>query len=364
MKKFSWILALLVLAFSMTFNSCRPPELEGAIVHLNAGRDDQALELAQEATVKYPENPEGWFLLGRIQGKKGMVKDMVTSFDKSLGAGNTFTKEIELEKNSYFGKYYNEAVSSYNAYIKLEDRESEKAKKLLNSVIENFQNSLLIKNDYMAHRLIAVAYQYQGNNEKNLEYLLSAKDAAPDTILAYIELGYYYTAKNNYQKAAEYLEQGLAIDPDNVQCLTMYAQTLDFADRKDEAISAYKNAIAKNPNEKALSFNLGLLLNKQANAIEDDEAKKKTLLEEAIVYFRKAYEVDPDLKETYDILSTLLLQLQRYEEAQEILDEGVKRFPDSASMWQNYSFLHAKLGNTEKANEYYEKSKQLSGENK
>ena len=143
----------------------------------------------------------------------------------------------------------------------------------------------------------------------------------------------------------------------------MYAQTMAFADRKDDAITAYKNAIAKNPNEKALSFNLGLLLNKQANDIENDEEKKKTLMEEAIVYFKKANELDPDLKETYDILSTLLLQLQRYEEAQEILDEGVKRFPDSPSIWQNYSFLHAKLGNTEKANEYYEKSKQLSGEN-
>ena len=217
MKKSSWILAFSLLAFSMLFNSCRPPELEGAIVHLNAGRDEQALELAEEATVKYPENPEAWFLLGRIQGKKGMVKEMVESFDKSLGAGNTFAKEIEQEKNSYFGKYYNEAVSAYNTYIKLDDRESEKAKKLLDSVIENFKNSLLIKNDYMANRLIAVSYQYQKNNEKNLEYLLAAKDADPDTVLAYIDLGYHYTAKNDYQKAAEYLEQGLSVDPDNVQ---------------------------------------------------------------------------------------------------------------------------------------------------
>jgi tetratricopeptide (TPR) repeat protein len=82
-------------------------------------------------------------------------------------------------------------------------------------------------------------------------------------------------------------------------------------------------------------------------------------MEEAIVYFNKAYELDPDLKETYDILSTLLLQLERYEEAEKILDAGVQRYPDSASMWQNLSFLHAKMGNREKAEEYYEKSQQL-----
>jgi tetratricopeptide (TPR) repeat protein len=85
-------------------------------------------------------------------------------------------------------------------------------------------------------------------------------------------------------------------------------------------------------------------------------------MEEAVVYFRKAYELDPELKDTYDILSTLLLQLKRYDEAEEILNEGVERWPDSASMWQNLSFLHAKIGNKAKAEEYYERSKQLRDE--
>ena len=116
-----------------------------------------------------------------------------------------------------------------------------------------------------------------------------------------------------------------------------------------------------NPEEKAIPFNLGLLLNKQANAT-DDPAKKKELLNEAVVYFQKAYELDPELKDTYDILSTLLLQLERYKEAETILKEGVERWPDSASMWQNLSFLYAKQGNKAKAEEYYEKSKQLRGE--
>ena len=42
MKRYALIIALLLIAVSFLFNSCRPPELEGAIVHLNAGRDDQA----------------------------------------------------------------------------------------------------------------------------------------------------------------------------------------------------------------------------------------------------------------------------------------------------------------------------------
>jgi tetratricopeptide (TPR) repeat protein len=213
----------------------------------------------------------------------------------------------------------------------------------------------------MAHRLTALAYQNLGNDQANIQSLITASEANPDTALAWIELGYYYSRQKDYNQAADYFNKALEIDPENVEALTLYAQNLDFADRKDEAIAAYKNAIQKNPQEKAIPFNLGLLLNKLANETEDPE-KKKVLLEEAVIYFRKAYDLDPELKETYDILSTLLLQLERYEEAEEILDEGVKRFPDSAAMWQNLSFLHAKMGNKDKAEEYYEKSKQLREE--
>ena len=358
MKRYTFLLAILLIAVSFLFSSCRPPELEGAIVHLNAGRDDQAFELAKEAAQKYPDNAEAWYVLGKIQGQKGMIKEMVDSFDKSLAINANYQKDIELQRNSYYSKYYNDAVASYNGFIKIEDREGEQARKTLNSVIDNFNKALMIQEDYMAHRLIAISYQGLGDDENNLKELEIAAKVAPDTVMAWIELGYYFSRKKEYVKAADYFNKGLKVDPNNVECLTLYAQNLDFADKKDEAIAAYKNAIAKNPEEKAIPFNLGLLLNKQANDLEDD-AQKKVKLEEAVIYFKKAYDLDPELKETYDILSTLLLQLERYDEAEKILDDGVQRFPDSASMWQNLSFLHAKLGHKDKAEEYYEKSKQL-----
>jgi len=362
MKQLYFLSLILIIVISMLFSGCRPPELEGAIVHFKAGRDDQAYELAQEATAKYPDNPEAWFYLGQIQGKMGNVEEMVTSFDKSIALANTHQKEIEQAKMSYFGKFYNDGVNAYNNYIKIQDRESEDAKKQLNNVIASFNKALFIQNDFMANRLIAISYQNLGDEENTLKYLYAAKDAAPDTVLAWIELGYYFSRKKEYDKAAEQFKKGLEIDPNNVECLTLYAQNLDFADRKDEAIVAYKDAIEKNPEEKAIPFNLGLLLNKQANSIEGDDEKKNELMSEAVIYFRKAYELDPELKDTYDILSTLLLQLERYEEAEQILDEGVERWPESASMWQNLSFLHAKMGNKAKAEEYYEKSKQLRDE--
>jgi len=159
MKRYSFLLAILVIAVSFLFSSCRPPELEGAIVHLNAGRDDQAFELAQDAVKKYPDNSEAWFYLGKIQGKKGFIKEMHESYTKASAIDAKFANEIEYDRSSYFSKYYNDAVAAYNKFVKLEDRKSEDAVKLLNSVIENFNKALILKDDYMAYRLIALSYQ-------------------------------------------------------------------------------------------------------------------------------------------------------------------------------------------------------------
>ena len=176
-----------------------------------------------------------------------MAKDMIDSYDKSLAIGPTYQNDIELEKASYFGKYYNDAVAAYNAFIKMEDREGEAAKKKLNEVIENFQNALMIKPDYMAHRLIAISYQNLGDDSNNLKALEAAAEAKPDTVLSWIELGYYFSRNKEYDKAAEYFEKGLKVNPNDVECLTLYAQNLDFADRQAEAIAAYKRALRKNP---------------------------------------------------------------------------------------------------------------------
>jgi len=359
MKKFYLAGLLITLYLSMTVSSCRRPEVEGAIVHFNAGRDDQAYELLIKATQTGPTDPEAWYYLGRIQGKKGMVQEMMDSFSKSLSLAKTFQNEIELEKNTYFGNFYNAGVAAYNSFIKIEDRESEPARKTLNAVIENFSKAKIIKNDFSATRLIAIAYGNLKDPVNELKYLEEAANIAPDTLVAWMGLGYYYMIQKDYVKAAENFKKGLDIEPNDVEAWTLYAQNLDFGDKKQEAIAAYKVAIEKNPEERAIPFNLGLLLNKMANAVEDDDAKKNAFYDEAIIYFAKAKELDPELKDAYDLLSALLLQRGRYPEAEALLKEGLQRFPESSSIWQNWAFLLARQGKRVEAEKAMERSKQL-----
>lgn len=358
MKKYLFISVIFVLILALTFPSCRPPELEGAVVHYKAGRIDQAYDLALEATQKYPDNPEAWYYLGELQGKKGMIEEMLQSFDKSLSINKDFENDINTTRSKYFNKFYNDGVAAYNSFIKVEDREGDQAKNLLQRVVDNFKKTLLVKQDYMATRLISIAYQYLGDDENTLKYLELTTQIAPDSVQSWIELGFYFNRKQDYNKSAEYFKKGTEVDSSNAEAWTLYAQSIDFAGNKEDAIQAYLKAFKINPEERAIPFNLGLIYNKKAND-ENDEAKKKQYYAEAIKYFYKVYEIDPELKDVYDLLTTLLLTTERYEEAEKILKEGIERFPNSASMWQNISYLYAKQGKKEEAEKAYERSKEL-----
>jgi len=359
MRLYTVILTILLFAISFWVSACRPPELEQAIIDYNGGRFDNAYSLTLKATEKNPDNEEAWYYLGEIQGKRGEIKEMVGSFEKSLAINNTYQNEINISERTYFNRFYNDGVSAYNALIKTEDKSSEEATKQLNNVISNFTKANYIYNDYLTNRLMAISYQVVGDDSNSLKYFYAAADANPDTASAFADLGYYYQRHQEFLKAAEQFKKGIEVDPKNSECLIRYAESLDMANEQEAAIDAYKAAIEISPSEKAIPFNLGLLFFKKANAVEGDEAQKKKYWEESVLYFDKAREIDPEIKEIYDLLGTLLLQLQQFEKAKEILEQGVERFPESASVWQSLSFVYAKLGEQKKAEEAFEKSKQL-----
>jgi tetratricopeptide (TPR) repeat protein len=357
-----------LIIFSVLFSiillllSCRDPLLEGAIVEHSVGNFDRALGLAFEATQKSPNNSEAWFWLGEIYYAKNQITEMVEAFNKSLSINNKFESKINVTKNKCFKDLYNKGVQYYNEYVKIEDKKSDSAKEKIKSSIDNFTKATLVKENYTSNRLTANAYQFLGDNENNLKYLLRASEIKPDTIQAWIDLGNHYYNLEEYVKAAEYFKKGLDIDMLNAECLTMYAQSLNFAGKGEEAIKAFTDAMKQNPEEKALPYNLGLIYYKQALNLKLEDEQRTNLLKNAAQLFYKAYELDPEIKDIYILLSFTLIELKRYEEAIELLHHGTEIFPENHMIWYNLGVGYARMGNEEKAKEAFKKSDQLKTE--
>jgi len=242
----------------------------------------------------------------------------------------------------------------------MDEKDGENATKVLNSIIDEFKKSLIIKKDYQATRLIAIAYGYLNDEENQLKNLTWSTEIAPDTALAWIELGFFYRNKKDYKKAAEYFQKAIEVDPKNINANTMYAECLDFDGRKNEAIEQYKKAIDLNPEEKAIPFNLGLLLYKESTKDNIEEPEKMKYLGDAATYFEMVYNLDPEFKEIYDLYGLVLIYQKKYEIAETLLLEGIKYFPDAPSIWTNLSVVYANLGKKDQANEAAKKAKELA----
>ena len=353
------ILIILLLIF---ISACRHPSLEQAIIDYNQNRNEQAYESVKNAVKAVPEDAEAWFYYGEIAGKMDKYQEMMDAFNKSLALSPTYKDQINSSKSSYFSKTYNAAVQTYNGYINIENKEGENAVKALNSVIEDFRKALIIKDDFQATRLISIAYDYLDDEENQIKYLTKATEISPDTALAWIDLGIFYRNKKDYEKATENFKKALEAEPENINANTMYAEVLDFSGKKEEAKEAYKKAIELNPEEKAIPYNLGLVYYKDAVGDDVDEKQKMEALGEAATYFDIVYNLDPEFKGIYDIYGLTLIYLKRFEDAETLLQEGSKYFPDAASIWTNLSVVYANLGKKTEANEAAKKATDLANE--
>ncbi len=358
MKRTALLLIIALVGLSMLV-SCRPAELEGAFVEYKANRFDKALELAQLSTEKYPQNGEAWLLLGRLYGKKDQFADMVSAFDKAVELNPQYATTVQNERTYYFQINFNKGVTNYNAFTKLEDRKSEKAQKTIDNAIEGFNNANIIKTDYTATNLLASCYNISDRSDESLKYYNELTKIAPDTAASWLAVGTFYFTKGNYEKSVENLKKALAIEPNNVEAVTLISQAYDMLKDTDNAITAYEKAKKLNDQEKAFPYNLGLIYNKLLNAEGVDEATKAKYLDKLIENFGQVIELDPDIQIAYQMKAYAEIQKEKYEDAVATLNTGIEHFPEEGALWFNLGIAYTRLAKAKEAKNAFKKAEEL-----
>ena len=362
MKKYLMAFFVLLMAFIVT-TGCRPPELEGAKVDLNAQRYDMALKNALEATQKYPDNSEAWYILGSVYGKLDQYKDMENAFDKSLAINSNHAKEIEKERAIYFQTAYNAGVGKYNLFVKEQDRSSAKAKELLKEAIDKFESANMLKSDYSAVSLSALCYSMLEDSVNALKSYQLLTEMKPDTAEAWIALGQYNFNLKDYKTSAQNLEKALEIESENKDAISLLAQVYDFLGNKEKALTLYTKAMELDPEEKAYPFNLGLLYFKMATKEGIEESLRDEYLQKCSDNFARVINLDPEIKEPYDIRSNVLIQLKQYDEALVVLKQALDYFPEEYSFWFNTGVVYNRLNKNDDAKKAFDKAEQIQKSN-
>ena len=121
----------------------------------------------------------------------------------------------------------------------------------------------------------------------------------------------YYNHVSDASEKLAWVEEEIAIAPQNKMPWAIKGEALMNAEKWDEAVEAFKKAVEIDPEWVPCLFNIGICLNSKAIALNDALMDKKTMgltpenaekvkvvLRDAQTYLEKTRELDPDQLQT------------------------------------------------------------------
>jgi len=178
--------------------------------------------------------------------------------------------------------------------------------------------------------------------------------------------------QSKFNESLQAIDKALEIDPKNPRAWELKGNTLSQMKRYNESLEAYEIGIEKivlykgelNQTEElsGLWLGKGTVLSLWAGSINDDG-----LYEDAIKAFDKAIELDPQQNRGRLVKANALLNLGRYNESLNILDEAIEAASqnfEKAQIWFEKAHLFAEQGNYNETTEALEKVIELAPQDK
>lgn len=133
-----------------------------------------------------------------------------------------------------------------------------------------------------------------GNYQEAVNLFAQCVQIAPKEPAPYYELGSLFDGAKDFERALEYSEKAVKLDPENYWYRILYAQTLQRAGKIDEAMKEYETLIEKDGNNVDLYFDLaGMQLYsgkyKESIASFNEIEKRVGITEELSIQKEKIY---------------------------------------------------------------------------
>jgi len=379
------VLGMLFLGIMFLGFQCASTELTSAKLYIQQKNWDKAIETLNTEVTKNPKSDEGYFLLGTVYSEQDNIDKMMDSFGKSLAISNKFEKNIEEYKAFQWANNFNRGVSLFQRGNKVTDEDS--TKMYFDMAIDAYNNAIMLEPDSgETYRNLAFVYLTTGKTEESVEPLKKLVE------IEHAEEGYqylgevYYTlganimndfkSTSNVQdsvKAMDYfdksivtLEEGLKKYPENSDMQVARTSAYIGAGRIAEAIEASKILVDNEPNNKIYRYNYGVLL---LNAERYSEAETQLL---------EALKIDPEYENAIYNLGVTYVKWgtamnkeaeqkgtisedykKKYEAALPYLEKVVEKDATNVAIWELLGKVYSVLGMTDDANNAFKKADEL-----
>lgn len=387
-------LVLLVLMSALTFGYAQTANVKGADRLSDASKPNypEARNLIQQAL----ENPETkddaktWYTAGLIEERaftgenqkslKGEPQDLPNMYKALLAMHEYYTKTYEIdhqpndkgkvrpkfekkiskayEENLLYyinaGGYYMEqkdfknALKAFQAFREIKRSPLFEGEKIAqpdsNSMMVDFfaiitayqagDKQLAIKyaeelkgNGYRqneVYQILAQTYIEEGDTTNYITTMREGLKLFPKEPYYSVNLINTYIVQNKYDEARAFLTQAIELNPENPQLYDVMGKLYEESN-EEEAIKWFSKALEVDPNYVESLCNIGRIYYNKAVEVSDKEEggmaaaqeKRKALLNKALPYLEKAYSINPEA--SYYLLGNIYYALgdnAKYEEIQ------------------------------------------------
>jgi len=308
-----------------------PLALQGlARLNLAQNHSSEAQVYAQELVQEFPVDISNRLLLGGIYLREGKSRPAEEQFlAASQLAPNQAAVHLDLGQLYYTEKKWSQAEKEFETAIQLDPANP--------TMLSPYANFLVARQQ--APKAISLAQQFV--------------DAHPSNAQGHVILGSLQFDSKNYSAAQAEFERAIQIEPNNVEGYLRMGRVFQGKNQPDEAIGQYEKALKLQPKSASLVTMVGnLYLEKGdletarkyfARALEADpnfavananmawvDAQEGKDLDVALGLAQKAKSLMPEAPSISDTLAWVMYKKGNYSGAIPLLQDCVKKSPDSA----------------------------------
>lgn len=348
------------------------PDYVLALVEIlfNNNQTNQALKLVMKSMASYPNQPELKMAAHTLYSEKGELEKarqyLLDGFKHpdldAATKARTFEGILSQVKNNARDQllttlaktmelqYPNDpAVTAVLGKWKLEEKNQHEA-------IFYFKKSLLAapENEELFQRLLPLMFENQQPFEEIVEIGSTATAAHPEKAEFWFFLGTAQLGTKDHEAAKTALIKAINLNAGSNPQLSLMANAqlgdaLHALGETDAAFTAYEKVLSENKNNEHILNNYAYFL-----------SLEKKELEKAYSMSHKLVSRFPENPTYLDTHAWVLFQLTRYKEAKTYMEKALKNLEEpSGVMLEHYGDILYKLGEKERALDYWNKAKEL-----